>query len=124
MEKRVIQPAWCPVCRMSNSRHNKMATLMRNLDDLSRIDFMCGYCGSFFWWKLETRQACGLESRYPLTRQGWDTCITHIDPKYENGDVCPRCNADSNFREDKFWGQDRKCVICDGAGIYSDKDLI
>lgn len=44
--------------------------------------------------------------------------IQHIDPKYENGDVCPRCKSDPNFKEDKFFGGGKCCIICKGSGVY------
>lgn len=109
------QPKHCAVCRMHNSGAAKLTTLMRNLDDLNRIEFMCGFCGSIFWWNKDTREACGLESRYAMTRAGWDKHITHIDPKWEKGDECPRCKEE-NFKE--TFGKTGKCVICDGTKIY------
>lgn len=92
---------------------------MKSWEDLSRTEFQCGFCSSIFWWRKETREACGLQNPgYSHTRVGWNTDIKYIDPKYENGDECPRCKADPNYREDAFWGKDRKCVICDGGGVY------
>jgi len=99
-------------------------TLMRSWEDLTRVEFQCSFCHSIFWWKKETREACGLENPgYPLTRAGWDTDIKYIDPKYEAGDQCPRCNADPTYREDKSWGVDRKCAVCDGKGFLTEDDV-
>ncbi len=120
MSRPVWQPSSCPVCRMGNGGSSKFTTLMRNLDDLSRVEFQCGFCHSIFWWKKETREACGLESRYPLTRQGWDTSIKHIDPKYLAGDICPRCDGDKNYQETLRPG---KCVVCDGGGVLRPDDV-
>jgi hypothetical protein len=119
MTDRVWQPSSCVVCHMLNRKPHLFTTLMRNLDDLSRVNFQCGYCGSIFWWKKETREACGLESRYPLTRSGWNEDIRYIDPKYEDGDVCPRCEADLNYKE--IYGSTGKCFVCGGDGIYTKK---
>lgn len=122
--KRVMQPSSCPICHMSNRGSNKFTTLMKSWEDLTRVEFQCGFCGSIFWWREATREACGLENPgYPLTRAGWNTDIKHIDPKYEAGDQCPRCNADANYREDKFWGVDRKCAVCDGRGFLTEEDV-
>ena len=123
--KRVMQPSSCPVCRMGNNKSNKFTTLMKSWKDLSRVEFQCGFCGSIFWWRESTREACGLENPgYPWTRDGWNTHVQHIDPKYEDGDECPRCKADANYIEDDFWGKNRKCVICNGSGVYIDEDKI
>lgn len=118
---RVFQPASCPVCRMHNGGSTKFTTLMRSWEDLSRVEFQCGFCHSIFWWKKETREACGLENPgYSHTRAGWNTDIKHIDPKYETGDVCPRCNADPNYKEDPLFGGGKCCIICKGTGVYTD----
>ena len=116
---RVMQPSTCPVCHMYNKSPHQFTTMMKSWEDLSRVEFQCGFCGSIFWWRKETREACGLQNPgYPLTRAGWNTMIQHIDPKYENGDVCPRCNADFNYKEDPIFGSAPKCVICEGSGVY------
>lgn len=118
---RVLQPSSCPVCRFSNNRHHPITTVSRSLRGEGN-DYMCGYCGSFFWWDAETRRACGLETRYPFTRAGWNTSIVSIGPRWLKGDPCPRCEADVAFREDFFMGNGGRCVICNGDGVYPGDD--
>jgi hypothetical protein len=119
------QPSSCPVCRMANKpRHGTpFTTMMRDTDDptLMRVNYQCGFCHSIFWWNPETEEACGKESRYPLTRAGWNTSVVHIRRRYLKGDVCPRCKADPSHREPPPF-RPGPCVICHGTGVYPGDD--
>lgn len=105
---------------MSQGTGREMTTLMRNLEDLDSNNYQCGFCFSIFKWNPTTRAACGLESKYPLTKAGWNEDVRYIDPKYQKGDICPRCNADKNFKEDFFKGNEGRCIICNATGVYAD----
>lgn len=119
---RVLQPCRCVVCGMPNNRFHPMSTHMRNLEDLDSNNYQCGFCHSIFKWNPATREACGLETRYPLTRAGWDEDIRQIDPKYLKGDVCPNCKGDKNYKETFFMGNQGRCIICNGTGVYPGDD--
>ena len=43
---RIVYPACCPVCRIADK---KTTVIMKSIEDLSRNNYICGFCGSFFW---------------------------------------------------------------------------